>query len=141
MRVAPNDGSDTATAGTAADPDAGSGHGRLVLAAMICAVAMTFIDQTIVAIAAPQLQNELSLSTEQVQWVINGYLLSLAALFAFGMRGRSRWRPVVTASIVAAAVVLFSALIAVALMPAGIAQRLGYAAWLGWLCVASRAGR
>lgn len=64
-----------------------------------------------------------------------------AALFAFGMRGRSRWRPVVTASIVAAAVVLFSALIAVALMPAGIAQRLGYAAWLGWLCVASRAGR
>ena len=86
MRVAPNDGSDTATAGTAADPDAGSGHGRLVLAAMICAVAMTFIDQTIVAIAAPQLQNELSLSTEQVQWVINGYLLSLAALFAFGGR-------------------------------------------------------
>ena len=53
------------------------------------------------------------------------------------MRGRSRWRPVVTASIVAAAVVLFSALIALALMPAGIAQRVGYAAWLWWLCVAA----
>jgi hypothetical protein len=47
----------------------------------------------------------------------------------------------VIASAVAAGIVLFSALVAVALMPAGIAQRLGYAAWLGWLCVASRAGR
>ena len=64
-----------------------------------------------------------------------------AALFALGMRGRSGWGPAVIASGVAAGIVLFSALVAVALMPAGIAQRLGYAAWLGWLCVASRAGR
>ena len=64
-----------------------------------------------------------------------------AALFAFGMRGQGRWRPMALASILAGTVVLFSALIAVALMPAGIAQRLGYAAWLGWLCVASRAVR
>lgn len=64
-----------------------------------------------------------------------------AMLFAFGVRRRGGWRPTVTASAVAAMVVLFSALIAVALMPAGIAQRLGYAAWLGWLCVASRFGR
>ena len=60
-----------------------------------------------------------------------------AALFAFGMRGRSGWRPAVIASAVAAVIVLFSALVAVALMPAGIAQRLGYAAWLLWLCVAA----
>jgi hypothetical protein len=60
-----------------------------------------------------------------------------AMLFAFGMRRRDGWRPAVTASAVAAMVVLFSALIAVALMPAGIAQRLGYAAWLLWLCVAA----
>lgn len=64
-----------------------------------------------------------------------------AALFALGMRGRGGWGPAVIASAVAAGIVLFSALVAVALMPAGIAQRLGYAAWLGWLCVASRAGR
>ena len=37
----------------------------------------------------------------------------------------------------AALLVLFVTLLAVELMPAGIAQRLGYAAWLGWLCVAS----
>ena len=53
---------------------------------MIFAVSMTFIDQTIVAIAVPQLQQDLSLSSTGVQWIINGYLLSLSALFAFGGR-------------------------------------------------------
>jgi len=59
---------------------------NLVLAAMIFAVAMTFIDQTIVSIAAPQIQKELGLTSTGVQWAINAYLLSLAALFAFGGR-------------------------------------------------------
>jgi EmrB/QacA subfamily drug resistance transporter len=53
---------------------------------MIFAVSMTFIDQTIVAIAIPELQKDLALSETGVQWVINGYLLSLSALFAFGGR-------------------------------------------------------
>ena len=57
---------------------------NLVLAAMVFAVAMTFIDQTIVAIAIPDVQKELGLSSTGSQWVINGYLLSLSALFAFG---------------------------------------------------------
>ena len=59
---------------------------KLVLAAMIFAVAMTFIDQTIVSIAVPEIQRNLHLSTNGVQWVVNGYLLSLAAFFAFGGR-------------------------------------------------------
>jgi EmrB/QacA subfamily drug resistance transporter len=59
---------------------------NLVLAAMIFAVAMTFIDQTIVSIAVPDIQRELGLSATGVQWVVNGYLLSLAALFALGGR-------------------------------------------------------
>ena len=58
----------------------------LVLAAMVFAVAMTFIDQTIVSIAAPQIQKELGLTSTGMQWAINAYLLSLAALFAFGGR-------------------------------------------------------
>src|SRR5271168_1487839 len=56
------------------------------MAAMIFAVAMTFIDQTIVSIAAPEIQKELGLTNTGVQWAINAYLLSLAALFAFGGR-------------------------------------------------------
>ncbi|HEV7771025.1 MAG TPA: MFS transporter [Solirubrobacterales bacterium] len=59
---------------------------KLILAAMIFAVSMTFIDQTIVAIAIPSIQEDLSLSSTGVQWIINGYLLSLSALFAFGGR-------------------------------------------------------
>ena len=59
---------------------------NLILAAMIFAVSMTFIDQTIVSIAAPNIQRELGLSSTGVQWAINAYLLSLAALFAFGGR-------------------------------------------------------
>jgi EmrB/QacA subfamily drug resistance transporter len=63
-----------------------SGSRRLILAAMIFAVAMTFIDQTIVSIAAPKIQAELGLTNTGVQWAINAYLLALAALFAFGGR-------------------------------------------------------
>jgi len=58
----------------------------LVLTAMIFAVAMTFIDQTIVSIAAPTVQHDLGLSSSGMQWGINAYLLTLAALFAFGGR-------------------------------------------------------
>jgi EmrB/QacA subfamily drug resistance transporter len=59
---------------------------NLILAAMIFAVAMTFIDQTIVSIAAPDIRKELGLTSTGVQWAVNAYLLSLAALFAFGGR-------------------------------------------------------
>ena len=58
----------------------------LILTAMIFAVAMTFIDQTIVSIAAPTIQRDLGLSSSGIQWAINAYLLTLAALFAFGGR-------------------------------------------------------
>ena len=58
----------------------------LILTAMIFAVAMTFIDQTIVSIAAPKIQSSLGLSSSGMQWAINSYLLALAALFAFGGR-------------------------------------------------------
>jgi EmrB/QacA subfamily drug resistance transporter len=62
------------------------GSRSLILAAMIFAVAMTFIDQTIVSIAAPTIQHDLGLSSSGMQWAINAYLLTLAALFAFGGR-------------------------------------------------------
>ena len=67
-------------------PDAIGSRRGLVLAAMIFAVAMTFIDQTIVSIAAPKIQAELDLSSTGVQWAVNSYLLALAALFAYGGR-------------------------------------------------------
>lgn len=51
---------------------------------MVFACAMTFIDQTIVAIAIPDIEKDVGLSANGSQWVVNGYLLALAALFAFG---------------------------------------------------------
>jgi EmrB/QacA subfamily drug resistance transporter len=57
---------------------------KLTLAAMVAAVAMMFIDQTIVSLAIPDLQKDLSLSATATQWIVNGYLLSLAALFMLG---------------------------------------------------------
>jgi EmrB/QacA subfamily drug resistance transporter len=74
----------------------------LILTAMIFAVAMTFIDQTIVSIAAPKIQSELGLTSTGIQWAINSYLLALAALFAFGGRLADTvgHRPMVVAGII-----------------------------------------
>jgi EmrB/QacA subfamily drug resistance transporter len=58
----------------------------IALIAMLLAVAMTFIDQTVIAVATPNIQQELGLSRDAGLWVINGYLLALAAGFAFGGR-------------------------------------------------------
>lgn len=76
----------TNPATTAAARAPGRRGRTLVLAAMIVAVSMSFIDQTIVSIAMPQIQGELGLSSTAMQWAINAYIVSLAALFAFGGR-------------------------------------------------------
>jgi hypothetical protein len=72
-----------------------SGSKGLVLTAMIFAVAMTFIDQTIVSIAVPDIQRELSLSSTGIQWAVNAYLLALGRRDGRGRGGcpgRSRTR-------------------------------------------------
>jgi EmrB/QacA subfamily drug resistance transporter len=79
---------------------------KLVLTAMIFAVAMLFIDQTIVALAVPNLQHELHLSSSGSQWIVNGYLLSLSALFALGGKVADVFGPrrMVTVGVIAFAV-------------------------------------
>lgn len=64
----------------------GAPNQTVALAAMLFAVSMTFIDQTIVSIAAPDIIDELGLSSSGMQWVVNAYLLTLAAFFALGGR-------------------------------------------------------
>jgi EmrB/QacA subfamily drug resistance transporter len=59
---------------------------HVVMVAMVFAVAMMFIDQTIVVLAIPQLQADLHLSAVGAQWIVNGYLIALAATFAVGGR-------------------------------------------------------
>ena len=76
------------TASTASPaPDAPVSKSKYVaLIAMLLAVAMTFIDQTVIAVASPDIQRDLGLSRDAGLWVVNGYLLALAAGFAFGGR-------------------------------------------------------
>ena len=64
----------------------GAGSKYVALTATLFAVAMTFIDQTIVAIASPSIQSHLALSRSGTQWCVNAYLLALAATFALGGR-------------------------------------------------------
>jgi EmrB/QacA subfamily drug resistance transporter len=79
---------------------------KLVLTAMIFAVAMLFIDQTIVALAVPNLQHDLHLSSTASQWIVNGYLLALSALFALGGKIADVYGPrrMVTIGVIAFAV-------------------------------------
>ena len=50
---------------------AGGRSRPLILTAMIFAVAMTFIDQTIVSIAAPAIQHGLGPSASGMQWAVS----------------------------------------------------------------------
>ena len=58
--------------------------GRWVLASTILASAMAFIDSSALNVALPALQVGLQASGAQLLWVVNGYLLVLAALILVG---------------------------------------------------------
>jgi EmrB/QacA subfamily drug resistance transporter len=53
---------------------------------MTGALSMIMLDQTVVSVALPTMERDLGLSATAVQWVVNAYLLSLAALVAVGGR-------------------------------------------------------
>ena len=65
-------------------------HQTMALAAMLFAVSMTFIDQTIVAIAAPSIVDELDLSSSGMQFV--GGLAVLVLFCAYELRVSPRHR-------------------------------------------------
>ncbi len=55
-----------------------------MLAATILASSMAFIDSTVVNVALPALQNSFGASVVDVQWVVESYGLTLAALIMVG---------------------------------------------------------
>lgn len=62
----------------------GSAAGRGTLAAAVLASGMAFLDSTVVNVALPTLGRELGASLAQLQWVINGYTLTLASFVLLG---------------------------------------------------------
>ncbi|KAB0264551.1 MFS transporter [Microvirga brassicacearum] len=55
-----------------------------VLAATILGSSMAFIDGSVVTVALPAIQAELTASTSAMQWVVNAYMLFLGALILVG---------------------------------------------------------
>ena len=62
----------------------GSRRGRLVLLATVLASGMAFLDATVVNIALPTIGDDLDASFSQLQWTVNAYALTLAALILLG---------------------------------------------------------
>jgi EmrB/QacA subfamily drug resistance transporter len=58
--------------------------GRWVLISTILASSMAFIDSTALNVALPVIQSDLQASGSELLWVVNGYLLMLAALILVG---------------------------------------------------------
>jgi len=70
-------------------PDAGSvgfrtTTGRWVLLATVLGSAMGFLDATVVNVALPAIGRDIGADVSALQWVLDGYLLTLAALILLG---------------------------------------------------------
>src|ERR687898_968172 len=61
-----------------------SGRGRWVLGVAIAGSGMAFLDGTIVNVALPAIGEDLDAGTSSLQWILNGYLLTLASLILLG---------------------------------------------------------
>ena len=57
-----------------------------VLVAMTGSLSMILLDTTMIGVALPTIQRDLNLPTVDLQWVVNAYLLSLAAFVSVGGR-------------------------------------------------------
>jgi EmrB/QacA subfamily drug resistance transporter len=61
-----------------------SSPGRWVLAVAVLGSGMAFLDGTVVNVALPAIGRDLGASTSALQWILNGYLLTLASLILLG---------------------------------------------------------
>lgn len=62
----------------------GSARGRWVLTVAVLGSGMAFLDSTVVNVALPAIGRDLGASTSELQWVLDGYLLTLASLILLG---------------------------------------------------------
>ena len=68
----------------AAAPDCTARSKKWVLAVTILASTISYIDESVVNVALPTIERELQASAAVVQWLVNAYMLSLAALLLVG---------------------------------------------------------
>ena len=65
-------------------PSLQSATGRWIVAAAVLGSGAAFLEMTVVNVALPALARDLGLGMDGVQWVVNGYLLTLSALMLLG---------------------------------------------------------
>jgi EmrB/QacA subfamily drug resistance transporter len=58
--------------------------GRWVLAVAVLGSGLAFLDGTVVNVALPDIGRDFGASTSSLQWILNGYLLTLASLILLG---------------------------------------------------------
>lgn len=68
----------------------------------VCASSLSFIDGSVLNVALPAMRQSLDASAAEIQWVVNGFTLPLAALILLGgalgdHQGRRRWLVIGTA--------------------------------------------
>src|SRR5262245_39112594 len=61
-----------------------SAAGHWVLAVAVLGSGIAFLDGTVVNVALPDIGRDLDASTSALQWIVNGYLLTLASLILLG---------------------------------------------------------
>jgi EmrB/QacA subfamily drug resistance transporter len=61
-----------------------SAPGRWVLAIAVLGSGLAFLDGTVVNVALPDIGRDFNASTSSLQWILNGYLLTLASLILLG---------------------------------------------------------
>jgi len=61
-----------------------SSAGRWLLATAVAGSGMAFLDGTVVNVALPDIGRDFDASTSALQWILNGYLLTLASLILLG---------------------------------------------------------
>jgi EmrB/QacA subfamily drug resistance transporter len=62
----------------------GTPKGRWVLAITVLGSGIAFLEATVVNVAVPEIGRDLGADTGDLQWVLNGYLLTLSALILLG---------------------------------------------------------
>ncbi len=58
--------------------------GRWLLAVTVLGTGMAFLDGTVVNVALPKIGEDFGAATSSLQWILNGYLLTLASLILLG---------------------------------------------------------
>ena len=62
----------------------GTPPGRWVLAVAVLGSGVAFLEATVVNVALPKIGRDLDAGVDGLQWVLNGYLVTLAALILIG---------------------------------------------------------